>query len=48
MTKLSNDELESIKGSGISWSIIGLAISGIISFIIGVVDGFKRPLKCNR
>ena len=46
MLEIKNDDLKNIKGGGISiWGGIGIA-SGII-FLIGVIDGFVRPLKCN-
>ena len=45
MIELSNNELHEINGGGgIS---LGLAIFAGITFIIGVIDGYVRPLKCN-
>lgn len=45
MTELSSNELNEIHGGGgIS---LGLAIFAGITFIIGVIDGYVRPLKCN-
>ena len=46
MKKLNNSQLLSIKGGGIAWTTWGLIGGGII-FIIGVIDGFVRPLRCN-
>lgn len=46
MIELKEDEIKKIKGGGISiWGGLGIA-TGII-FLIGVIDGFVRPLKCN-
>jgi lactobin A/cerein 7B family class IIb bacteriocin len=46
MIELQEEEMKQIKGGGISiWGGIGIA-TGII-FLIGVIDGFVRPLKCN-
>lgn len=46
MLKINGNELKNIKGGGITiWGGIGIA-SGIL-FLIGVIDGFVRPLKCN-
>ena len=42
--KLTNKELKEIQGGGIGTYIL---IGGIIVFLIGVVDGYVRPLKCN-
>lgn len=46
---LENDELESIIGGASSKKIgIGIIIAALGSFIIGIVDGFLRPLACNK
>ncbi|MDD4035894.1 MAG: class IIb bacteriocin, lactobin A/cerein 7B family [Bacilli bacterium] len=45
MYQLTNEELSNIKGGISFWG--GLAIAGTIIFIIGVIDGIVRPLKCN-
>lgn len=45
--KLSNKELMTINGGGFNIGFF-LGVSSVISFIIGVVDGYLRPLKCNR
>lgn len=44
---MSSEELFQING-GISKGVIlgGLAIA--ISFIVGVIDGYLRPLSCNK
>lgn len=42
--ELSKNELNSISGGGISGYLI---LGGIVTFIIGIIDGFTRPLKCN-
>ena len=47
MNKISNNKLKEIKGGGIN---LGLAagISATLSFIIGIIDGWINPIKCNR
>lgn len=46
MIEIKEHDLKEINGGGISiWGGIGI-VSGII-FLIGVIDGFVRPLKCN-
>ena len=45
MNKLNNQELETIKGGGLSWAAIAGIVSGGI-FLIGVLDGYLRPYKC--
>ena len=41
---LTKKELKEIQGGGVGTYII---IGGIIVFLIGVIDGYVRPLKCN-
>lgn len=42
---LSNEYLMNVSGGGVGkWIIIG----GVVTFLVGVVDGFLRPLKCNK
>lgn len=48
MLELKNKEdLYAIKGGAFSFGFIGSFISGVI-FIIGLIDGYTRPLKCRR
>ena len=45
MRELDNKELMTINGG---FSIgLGIAIGAGITFLLGVIDGFVRPLKCN-
>lgn len=47
MNVLSKENLYEISGGGLTkTAIAALAALGI--FIVGVFDGFMRPLKCNR
>ena len=46
MEVIENEKLKNIDGGGVSaWTILGIG-TGIV-FLIGVIDGFVRPLKCN-
>ena len=46
MHEIEERELENLKGGGISpWVVTG--IGTLIVFLIGVYDGFTRPLSCN-
>jgi hypothetical protein len=46
MKEITNEELKQLTGGGISvWG--GIGIGALITFLVGVVDGFVRPLKCN-
>lgn len=44
---MNNEELFNVK-AGISKGFILGGIGVIISFLIGVVDGYLRPLSCNK
>lgn len=43
---LENNELQEITGGGIKYGIAAI-IGGILTFLVGVVDGYLRPLSCN-
>ncbi|MDD3392435.1 MAG: hypothetical protein PHE54_02740 [Bacilli bacterium] len=46
MQKINKEELLLINGGGFGLGLALLIGAGIV-FIIGVIDGFVRPLKCN-
>lgn len=43
--ELDKKELMKVNGGGFG---LGLLIGAGVVFLIGVVDGFVRPLKCNK
>ena len=43
--ELKKEQLMKIEGGMSTWAAIGIG-AGIV-FLIGVLDGFFRPLKCN-
>lgn len=43
--KLDQNELKAIHGGEISFSVI-LGIGSIVSFVIGLIDGFVHPKAC--
>ncbi len=45
MQEIKNSELENISGGLSPWVYFG--IGEAIVLLIGVVDGYTRPLKCN-
>lgn len=45
MKQLDKKELQGIRGGAMSLSL-GLAIAAGIVFVIGVIDGYIRPLPC--
>lgn len=46
MIQLSDKELKNVKG-GLSITA-GFVIGAIVIFLAGVIDGFVRPLSCNK
>lgn len=44
MKNMTNEELKKINGGGFG---LGALLSAGLVFIIGVIDGYIRPLKCN-
>lgn len=45
MNILTKEELKKINGGGISFGAI-LGIGAGITFLIGLIDGYVRPLAC--
>lgn len=45
--ELSNEELNHINGGGVKLSA-ALIIGGAITLIVGIIDGYLRPLKCRK
>lgn len=47
MVLLTNNELKEINGGGLSLGVLSLIGAGV-TFLIGIIDGFLRPLACRR
>lgn len=45
--KLTKNELLQITGGGVDLGVIS-AIGAALTFIIGIIDGYLRPIKCNQ
>lgn len=45
MKKIEKENLKNVYGGGFSFSLAALIGAGI-TFIIGVIDGYVRPLAC--
>lgn len=45
--ELTTEELSVVTGGAVNAGVY-LAIGGLITFIIGVIDGYLRPLSCNK
>lgn len=46
MKKLTSEELKKVQGGAIATKLVALLPLGI-SFIVGLIDGYMRPLKCH-
>ena len=44
---LKTEELKGIVGGSAGKIGIGLILAALGSFIVGIIDGYLRPLKCN-
>ena len=45
MRELIDNELMTVNGGFNVW--LGIAIGAGVTFLLGVIDGYVRPLKCN-
>lgn len=45
--KISDDELEKIKGGSAAAIWIGLAVTAVVVFLSGVIEGITNPERCN-
>lgn len=45
MEQLNKQQLLTINGGGFGF-VIALGIGALVSFFIGLVDGYVRPLRC--
>lgn len=46
MENLTDKQMMSIQGGGVNLGVI-VGIAAGVTFLIGVIDGLIRPLKCN-
>lgn len=44
---MKEKELQKISGGATKWVTLGV-IGGLIAFLSGFLDGFVRPLSCNK
>ena len=44
---LSKEELSNVYGGGVKFGLFA-ALGGLITLFVGMIDGYLRPLKCNR
>lgn len=45
MHRIKDEELKKIEAGGFSLGL-GLILGGIATFLIGLIDGYVRPLAC--
>ena len=44
---LSQEELYNTQGGGLKIGFFAI-LGGVITFVVGLIDGYIRPLSCNR
>lgn len=44
---LQEKELLTVTGGGLKYGIAAI-VGGILTFLAGVIDGYLRPLPCNK
>ena len=47
MKKIEEKELDKISCGGLEWFGIGVAITTIVIFISGIIEGFTNPGRCS-
>lgn len=50
MAEITYEELINISGGGKKgiWTAVGVVLSVLGTLIAGIIDGYLRPLKCNK
>ncbi len=46
MKSISNEEMKAIEGGAVNWGVMA-GLSAFASFLIGIVDGYINPRRCN-
>lgn len=46
MKNLTDNELKNVDGGGFNVGLL-VGIGAAVTFIIGIIDGIVRPLRCN-
>ena len=44
---ISKNELKNVKAGAIHWGVVAL-VGGIVSFVVGILDGITNPYKCRK
>ncbi len=50
MISLKDEDLKKVEGGSLSAGVLTAIVAGItagVTFVIGVIDGIVRPLRCN-
>lgn len=42
---INDENLNNIQGGG--WKMVAVGVGMILTIIVGIADGYMRPLKCN-
>ena len=48
MVEITKEELINISGGKAPWAAIGVVVSIVATLLAGIIDGYFRPLTCNK
>lgn len=46
LSELSSCELENVKGGSMNGILTGLAITAVVVFVAGIIEGITNPKEC--
>ena len=44
---LKDEELAMINGGAVKYTVLAI-VAGVVAFAVGIIDGYLRPLPCNK
>ena len=44
---MPKEELLTLQGGGLGWLAVTGVVLGVVTFVIGIIDGYVRPLACH-
>ena len=47
MRLINDNELDNIKGGGVSPVLVAVIVTAVVIFLAGVIDGITNPERCN-
>jgi len=47
MRELDKKEMVNVEGAGVSATFVTALITGVITFVVGILHGYSNPKECN-